>query len=50
MDDITFNRFENFVTEVTDFMEEFRKIKANDACLGWERILTPFDASIRSDL
>lgn len=31
MDDITFNRFENFVTEVTDFKEEFRKIKANDA-------------------
>jgi myo-inositol-1(or 4)-monophosphatase len=31
MDDITFNRFENFVAEVTDFKEEFCEIKDYDA-------------------
>ena len=31
MDDITFNLFENFVSMVTDFKEEFSKIKVNDA-------------------
>ena len=30
MDDITFNRFQNFVSEITDFKDVFSEIRSND--------------------